>query len=378
VATSTPAYVTPKVLRWARESGGFSLEEAAEKIPIRPDKLASAERGEHLLTLRQAEKAAEIYDRPLAALFLTDPPTEEAPEQQFRRLPDAPKPPWLPPMHALARRVRQRQEAAAEIYELLEETPPWLDTKSRFKVGIAQLAWKVRDVLGIALDEQLDWRDSSGYAPLRHWIDAIESLGVLVMQNGDLPVDLMRGFASPHPTAPGIVLNSQDDPRARAFTSVHELGHLCLGEVGHRLGSETERWCDRFAGEVLMPSRDVIRHFADIRKRELLEKVDEIALAFGVTPLAAAVRLGALGIFSKNQTTEVIAEIRRRKKAPKGGGGEYYNNQIARLGPSFIQLVFSALDGQVLTYPAASGLLGVKVNNFDTLRQKVKARSQSS
>jgi hypothetical protein len=41
-----------------------------------------------------------------------------------------------------------------------------------------------------------------------------------------------------------------------------------------------------------------------------------------------------------------------------------------------VRLVFSALDSQALTYPAAAGLLGVKVNHFDTLREYVQRRAE--
>jgi transcriptional regulator with XRE-family HTH domain len=90
---STLAHVTPEVLRWARESIGFDLEFAAQRIGVKPEKLAGAEAGDLMLTLRQAEKAADAYDRPLAALFLPEPPSEEPQEAKFRRLRDAPEPP---------------------------------------------------------------------------------------------------------------------------------------------------------------------------------------------------------------------------------------------------------------------------------------------
>jgi hypothetical protein len=115
-AVTTLAHVTPAVLRWARESIGYEVDEAARRIGVRPEKLEGAEAGDLMLTLRQAEKAADVYDRPLAALFLCEPPREEPQEAQFRRLPGAPAPPWPPEMQTLARRVQSRQETAVELY----------------------------------------------------------------------------------------------------------------------------------------------------------------------------------------------------------------------------------------------------------------------
>ena len=122
---SPPAHLEPSVLRWARESFGLSLEEAAAKVQTTPGRLALAEGGEGHLTMRQAERAAKTYERPLAALFAPEPPVEEPQEAQFRRLPGAPEPPWPSAMIGLARRVRERQEAAAELLELVDEEPAW-------------------------------------------------------------------------------------------------------------------------------------------------------------------------------------------------------------------------------------------------------------
>jgi len=44
VPQSPPAFVTPSALRWARESIGYELEEAADRIGVSAEKLAAAER----------------------------------------------------------------------------------------------------------------------------------------------------------------------------------------------------------------------------------------------------------------------------------------------------------------------------------------------
>lgn len=250
---TTLAHLTPEVLRWARESVGYELEDAAARIDVRPEKLEGAEAGDLMLTLPQAERAAEVYDRPLAALFMPAPPEEEAQEAQFRRLPGAPPPPWPPEMQLLVRRVSERQEDAVELYEALDEAPPWPKVTDDLRAVGRPLPEFVRQLLAIGVDQQTSWRDPSGYTALRNWVDAVEGLGVLVMQDGTLPVDMMRGFAAMHPIVPAIVVNTQDDARARTFTIVHELGHLILAALGEAVGPQTEAWCDHFASEVLMP-----------------------------------------------------------------------------------------------------------------------------
>jgi Zn-dependent peptidase ImmA (M78 family)/DNA-binding XRE family transcriptional regulator len=381
VPQSPPAVVTPSALRWARESIGYELDEAAEKIGVSPEKLEAAERGDAYLTLRQAEKAARRYERPLAALFVSEPPVEEPPEAQFRRLPGAPEPPWPRQLRALAKRVRGRQDAAAELHEALDEEPAWKSVAIEYVENPEALAARAREVLGVTLAEQRQWRDRGGYQPLRAWVDAIEGLGILVMQDGSLPVDELRGFASRHAAVPAIVVNTNDDPRARAFTAVHELGHLLRIQAGRPTGPMTEQWCNDFASGVLTPREPFARDLrAAAAHGDLLQAVDSTALAYGVTPYAAAVRAARLRLVPGEEIDAVIEEIQERSRrrddeAPEGGGGNYYLTTVTRLGPSFIQLVFTALDTQALSYPAASGLLGVKVNNFPELRERAQGRA---
>ena len=84
--SSTTAHIQPAVLRWARESAGYDLEQAAKKARLPQKKLAAAEEGLAELTLRQAEEAARAFRRPLATLFLSQPPTEEPVEHRLLAL----------------------------------------------------------------------------------------------------------------------------------------------------------------------------------------------------------------------------------------------------------------------------------------------------
>lgn len=374
----TLAYANPDVLRWARESAGFTVQEAAARIGIPWSKLEMAEDDVDYLTLRQAEKAAQVYERPLAALLLPAPPAEPAMEAQFRRLSGAPEPPWPPAMRLLVRRVRRRQQAAAELYEDLEETPPWSEAIERFRgVDPSELADVTRDVLGVTREAQAGWAGRDAYAPLRGWITAVEAIGTLVMQDGSMELDVMRGFASVDDVVPAIVVNSADDPRARAFTVLHELGHLVLRAAGTAGTRSTEQWANDFAGSVMLPHDWLAEEFHATSERSLIARVDAVAHKLGVTPLAVAVRLQRTALLPRREAGEVIGAIKGRRIDTRsvGGGGDYYRRTIARFGPTFIRLVLSALDSQAVTYPTASTLLdNVRVNNFERLRDTVARR----
>src|ERR1051325_2111964 len=79
------AYITPKVLKWARESARMPLETAALKVPVDPDKLTEWEEGLSQPTIRQAEILAKAYRRPFALFFLPEIPRDFQPLQDFRR-----------------------------------------------------------------------------------------------------------------------------------------------------------------------------------------------------------------------------------------------------------------------------------------------------
>jgi Zn-dependent peptidase ImmA (M78 family) len=276
-------------------------------------------------------------------------------------------------MVLMARRVRERQEAAKELRNLLEEQPTWPQNAKRLREASDEaLQALTRNLLAVPIDEQLSWHDTVGYDALRHWTDALEALGVLVMQTGEVDIELMRGFAAIDEAVPALVLNSADDPRARAYTAIHELGHLALSLRSPV--SDPERWCEEFAGNVLMPPDTLREQFLSFAG-PLIKRIDSIARLFSVTPAAAAVRLLRNRHISQREANEALDEIRRRRRpADDGGGGNYYSTQIGRMGPAFIRLVFTALENQALTYPGASGLLGVKVNNFSKLRTYLAQR----
>jgi Zn-dependent peptidase ImmA (M78 family) len=241
-----------------------------------------------------------------------------------------------------------------------------------------QLASVVREVLKISIDEQMSWGQSDLYASFRGWREAVERAGVLVMQDGNAEVDEMRGFASVDPrAAPAILVNNHDNPRARAFTLIHELGHVIRASLGLETGLTTETWCEAFAGEVLMPADAFVETFAEAHANSALDVIRYVARRFGVSLAAAAVRAGRLGSLSSSDVSQIVGLSRRYREQEdeSSRGGDFYKNQVAKFGPAYLRLVFSALDSEAVTLPAATNLLdGVKVKRFERLRDELSRR----
>ena len=184
MATRQRAPVRPELLRWARESAGVTVEEAAPRIGVTPLRLLEAEQGGAQLTLIQARRAADFYERPFAVLFLPTPPPEDSADVQFRRLHDAPPLPWAPAMRALGRQVPALQEEADALFEALEEEPRWPAAAELFRptADLVTLGEAIRELVGVSLVDQKTAAktDPQGFRAFRIWREAIEGLGILV------------------------------------------------------------------------------------------------------------------------------------------------------------------------------------------------------
>jgi Zn-dependent peptidase ImmA (M78 family)/transcriptional regulator with XRE-family HTH domain len=367
--TRALAPIRPAVLRWARESAGMTIDEAARRVGITPARLEGAEAGGDPLTLNQARKAAEVYDRPFATLFLPDAPAEEPVEVQFRRFRDAPALPWPPAMRALARRVPAIQEEADDLFAAMDDEPSWPAIADFFRTtdDVSRLADRLREQVAVSLEDQKTAArvDPQGFRVFRVWREAIENTGLLVLQDGSLELDDMRGFASPHSRVPAIILNTNDDVRARLFTLLHELAHLFWLQAD-------ETRCDEFASAVLTPAQPFSSDFARLPGQTLLERVDAAARLYGVTPDAAAVRVGWLRLVPWPEVQEVREEIRERGGGRRSKGGDHYRNVVARMGPGFVTRVLGAVSEGTVSELAAARLLGVRVVGLPSLRKEVR------
>lgn len=91
-----------------------------------------------------------------------------------------------------------------------------------------------------------------------------------------------------------LLLRRDDPPSRRRYTCAHELGHWVLARHPDAVSvrathAETERWCDRFAVSLLMPSSWVVRHLAAARLA--VQDVAATGARFGVSMRAAMLRV---------------------------------------------------------------------------------------
>ena len=265
------ALANPKLLVWARRMAGLDLEEAARKAGVKAERLQAWERGDLRPTITQLRKLSDIYKRPLALFFLATPPADEASPRDFRRFDPAAAEPLSPALRLAIREARARREAALELFDELDESPPAFKVATKPSDDPERIGQQLRDAL------------AAGTAPpsgeprlhFNFWRAAAEAAGVLVFQAEDVDVDEMRGFSIADRPLPAVVLNIKDAYPGRSFSLLHELTHVALDRGGLCLLEESgpptgiqrmEVFCNHVAGAALRagalwdrPGRDLPR-----------------------------------------------------------------------------------------------------------------------
>ncbi len=362
--------VKPELLRWARESIGLDVSAAAHKLGIDEAKLLACEEGRDRLTMAKLERAADVvYRRPLAVFFLPAPPEEFQVVKDFRRLPGAPSAP-SPELTVELRKAGARRAIALEMLDELGEAAPNFDLRASRKEAAQAAAARVRAALGISVEEQLDWRDA--YVAYRTWRAAVEEHGVLVFQITGVPVNQTRGFSTFYEELPVIAVNGKDAPTARCFTLMHELGHLLRrgGSVCNWSERDAEEvWCNRFAGELLVPSEALRAEVVDlIHHDEWPDPVlTRLSRRFGVSPEVIVRRLVTI----RRATQDFYQRWRdeRGDESPPAGGGPVPVSKrvVAHAGSTFVSLVLSAYHADRITASTLSNYLGAKLKHLPAI-----------
>ena len=374
MSRGTPAFVQPSLLIWARKSAGLRLEEAAHKIELTPDELQAWEKGDARPSIPQLRKLGETYKRPLAVFFLPEPPTDFDAQREFRRLAGVTPQNESPELRLALRTALYRREVAKEIYEQLGDAIPSFTVSAQANEDSETVGARIRELLGITWKKQLLWTDA--YAALRGWREAIEALGILVFQTGDVELDEMRGTSIPQGPFPVIVLNNSDHPHGRIFTLLHEFSHILLFNGGNRTSlmdgkqlpedQRLEQVSNRFAASALLPREEFLSEIA--RFPSALEGEEKALRLFAnrikVSPEAILRRL----LLFRKVPLSLYRQKRRGWIAqswysfPQGVGGPPIETRVlSSAGRPFVSLVLEGYHRNAISSSAVSDYLGVQL-----------------
>lgn len=388
------ATINPALLVWARETAGFDLAAAAIKLGVEDEKLIAWEAGDDQPSIAQLRKMAETYKRPLAVLYLPEPPLMFRPMHDFRRLPELGLRHFSPALTLEIRYAQQRRALALELFEDAGDTPPAFTLETTTGTNAEAVAKTIRDALGIDHAMQAHWREPR--VAFMAWRAKIEELGVLVFQASRLENDEASGFAYWDDVLPFMVVNRKDAYARRTFSMFHELAHLMLRQSGvsdldiegPRLkdDEQVEVFCNQVAAATLMPRDTFLRepliaaHGAGVREWSD-EDVLALSMIYSVSREAIVRRLLTLGrtteAFYKRKRAQFAVEFQRQKQREKekNEGKPIPRNMpretVADFGKPFVRRVIENYHLDRISLSDVSGYLGVKVRHVPGIEQQI-------
>ena len=381
------AHITPKVLKWARESAKMSLEVAASKVQKSAEQLDAWEEGNEFPTIKQAEKLAKVYKRPFALFFLPEIPNDFQPLEDFRK---SNSKELTTSSIFIIREIRQKQNWLSEMMEESGEPEIPFIGKYSIKNDPVEVAKDILATLEISRNFPVQG------SLVKYWVDQIESKGIFVSRTSFIHSRLLldknelQGFAIADPYAPFVFVNSQDWDAPQLFTLVHELVHLWIAETGisndieidSKNSNPIERFCNEVAANVLMP-KDLMRSF-DPQVYNDSKSVYKMAKLLGVSSYAFIVRSLNLSLISsdrynllKEQVQKdfneflIHEEEKKQKAKQKDGGPNPYLLRVNKNSRLFTQYVLDAFRGGNIEPTQASTLLNTSINNFPKLELQI-------
>jgi Zn-dependent peptidase ImmA (M78 family)/transcriptional regulator with XRE-family HTH domain len=386
------AYITPGVLKWARESARMTEEVAAAKVPTTIERVKEWETGISQPSISQAQKLAKAYKRPFAVLFLPEPPRDFQTLQDFRT-----KDSKLLSTSSIfiIREIQQKQAWISEANKENREAKSSFVGKFTTRDNPVDVSKDILFTLGI------NPANYSTNNPIKEWIDKAESKGIFISRTSfihsrlKLDSDELQGFAIADPYAPFIFINSDDWSAPQLFTLVHELAHIWIAASGVSNNIESdltykdrlhpiELFCNEVAANALIPFEIINNNQSTAFKsaKELFEHSKKL----GVSSFAFLVRALNLNLISSEKykslkqaaDAEYKAFLKREvekkviQQAKKGDTGpSYYLLQLNKNSRLFTQTVLDAFRGGFIEPTLASTLLNVQVNKFHKLEAQL-------
>ncbi len=245
--------------------------------------------------------------------------------------------------------------------------------------NITELASRVRDIIGIPLDTQRNWKNSD--EAMKQWRSALEGMGIWVFKDAFKNKNY-SGFCLDDQHFPVIYINSSTRKQRQIFTLFHELAHLILGKGGVSFWDNMEntfvgkykseeKFCNAFAGEFLVPDSSL----------SISGKPDEIEIEKYAEQYKVSREVILRKYLDKNLINQKFynekvhlwkiqweeKQGKQKQHTKKKGGPTYYLTKKSHLGNKYLDLVFSEYYKQRINQYQLSDYLGVKIKSLATL-----------
>lgn len=390
------ALVKPVMLRWARSRAKVKLEDAAKAVGIPAERLQAWENDENpdVPTLGQLRTLAGKYHFPLAVFYLPEPPKDFAPLRDFRKLAHFDDEPISANLAYHIRSAYDRRELALELFQALDNTPQGFLPTATTRDNPETVGRAIREFLKVDGEEQK--RAARQGKAFDFWRRRLEENDILVFvisgPHWSVELKEMRGFSIANRELPVLVVNGKDYSQGgKAFTLIHELCHVLLGESAISNGAAedpqlapasrtVERFCDAVAAATLMP-RELLMSFEETAGTGAREWSDDelqrIGSAIGVSRQALLLRFVTLKRatwdFYRERHEAFEEEYRllaeKKAKEKKVIAIKRPVMLMSWNGRGFTRLVLRSYYGKRITLNDVSSYLGAKVKYIPALEQ---------
>lgn len=388
------ALVKPELLRWARSRAKVQPEDAARAAGVSIERLHAWEDDNNpdIPTLGQLRALAGKYHFPLAVFYLPEPPKDFAPLRDFRRLAHYDGEQISANLAYHIRSAYDRRELALELFQELGNKPQRFPLRATTSDNPEDVGRAIREFLRV--DSEAQKRAARLGKAFDFWRRLLEENDILVFvisgPHWSVELSEMRGFTIANRELPVVVVNGKDYSQGgKAFTLIHELCHVLLGESAISNGATedpqlppasrtVERFCDAVAAATLMPP-DLLMSFDGVAGRGAREWSDnalrDIASAIGVSREALLLRFVTLKRatwdFYREQRKVFDEEYRRlaeeKAKTKKAVKIKRPIMLMSWNGRGFTRLVLRSYYGKRITLNDVSSYLGAKVKYIPAL-----------
>ena len=390
----------PEVMRSIVESSGMDHATIAKKMGVDKRRVDGWVRTGVIEYSKVREMARCVKRSENMFLRRVPPDSEDVPD--FRMMDNAPRK-LDAADRPTVRRVRYMQSVAEEMMDARgiaagPEIPAGITVA--YSADEVARAERIRLAVAGRPDGPLGGQSRDIYGRLR---SAIEGLNILVFQY-PLRTRGVRGLSMTGSSPRAILVNSKEIGEAKAFTLLHEYGHILLGSGGvcdeHGAACQAsgkrreEAWCNRFAASFLMPRAG----FAAERKRlggeqdDPFRIVEELAKRFKVSRYAAAVRAADLADGGSRAAyggvlNRVAGRYSRKDDLKTGKDGEdedeeeeeenakarpaYLDVLVSQIGRMFIRLTVSSYRKGVINGRDLGDYLDMDLGHLGALCKKV-------
>lgn len=376
------------VVKWARETSGYSASEVSKKLSINEEIIDKWENEDCEISLTVLRRLSKLYKRSFEVFLLPRAPQERSDPKY--RLSEELQQADIQKLKLIIRDAKWIQDTAEELNEKLQMYEGKIH-KYKINFAATEAAEIERKEFNVTINDQESWKDKKD--ALNEWIYAIERKGILIVQIS-MP-RWIRGFSMPDRVPQLIALNALDTPTARIFTLFHEYAHILLDESGvcdpsnpNILETSDQRgievWCNNFAASFLMPE-DELRSLINqhgINQRE----ISKLCYTLKVSKEALLIRLYRLKIIEDNyfkQEVELahreslsylekkISKSKKHIEKMKAEGKSPKLNILSKAkrehSVNFIRLVLNGRKEGIITTKDAMDYLSVGAENLDKL-----------